>query len=295
MKTKVCTKCNKKKEATTKNFRKRKQSKADGLDYQCKDCQKKMDRIYRSKPSNIAYQKSYRQKNNGKLKKQGKEHYKKNKEQILEKEKRRYLEDAEYRNKKINASRSWLKKNRIYAIERKREYYKKNRHIIRTKQNEAVRNASDSYLKFLYKSTIEGINNPQEGQRLLNLLREKLILHRELCAAKKLSDKYKTLEKREYEKQKVKINIKMCNDCGIVFEAAEKNFYPIHWKTRKGKKRSGLNSYCRDCARIRSVISSKRPEAIERIRKYNASDKAKEMKRLYSKRKKEMEAKDGTT
>ena len=83
MKTKVCTKCCKRKKLSEFNKDK---TKKDGYYSSCKKCNKKRDKEYRQnhKHEIDAYQKEYRQSNKEYFRQNNKEYYQLNKEKLLE-------------------------------------------------------------------------------------------------------------------------------------------------------------------------------------------------------------------
>lgn len=93
---KICSKCKKEKELSSKNFARRKSSK-DGFDSQCKECKKQSDAV--------RYQK-----NREKFLESKKDYYKNNREKIIDRQRKYYRKNRE---KCAEATKTWAQNNTL--------------------------------------------------------------------------------------------------------------------------------------------------------------------------------------
>ena len=117
METKICKKCNQKKELSL--FVKNKQCK-DGFENQCKECNKK-------------YKKEHYEKNKDKIKEATKRYAKENEDKIREYRRNRYQDET---TKVKERQKLYREKNSDLILEKKKEYYYANRKQILIKQKQ---------------------------------------------------------------------------------------------------------------------------------------------------------------
>jgi len=138
MKTKVCTKCKKRKRIDEFGFKK---DSKDKLTSQCKKCRNEAIRKYQRKPEIKAKRREYEKKNQERIRKRylkwKKRYFKENPEKIKE-----YQEKS-----RINAIK-YYHKNKENIRKKRREYYKKNIEKIRKRHREYYyrnKNSKKSY------------------------------------------------------------------------------------------------------------------------------------------------------
>lgn len=180
---KTCTKCEK--NLPISLFNKRAPSK-DGLDYRCRDCNKKGSETWRKDNPEKARAASERwrkekpeeaRKYRNKWRSENLEHARLYARDWAKKERRRNPEKAKLKDKKYRSTD-------LHKIARKRSYWK-NPEKARARSAKQVITISDAYIVRLFRQNAEIIPAKSINQNIIELKRAQLLIARELRKVKK--------------------------------------------------------------------------------------------------------------